>query len=187
MIKVKTVALGALVGVALALAPMSSAFADQRFHGGHWGHGDRGHGWRVWPLFGLTAAVVGTAAAIVAAPFEILADVVNAPYYRPPSGYAPAPVMYNNAPAAYYPAPADQTYYGPPSAPTYNRSTARAYNNQASAPTYYRPPDRTYYHSAPPGYYDARQTYDTPSRSQYGVPPDYYEQQSYAPRYEYRR
>ncbi len=36
--KTKVVALGTLVGVALALAPLSSAFADSRFDR-HWGHG----------------------------------------------------------------------------------------------------------------------------------------------------
>src|SRR5438552_17062418 len=103
--KSKFVALGSLVGVALALAPLSSAFADNRFHG-HWGHGGQwggghgnggysvhgGHGYGGhgcygcwWPL-GLAAAVVGTAAAVVTAPFVALASAANAPYY-----YAPPP------------------------------------------------------------------------------------------------
>jgi hypothetical protein len=94
MVKSKAVALGSLVGVALALAPLSPAFADNRFHGhwgggSHWGHGGQwggghgnggyafrgGHGYGghgcygcFWPL-GLAAAVVGTAAAVVTAPF----------------------------------------------------------------------------------------------------------------------
>ena len=38
--KFRVLVLGSLVGVALALAPLSSAVAD----GGHWGHGG-GHGY----------------------------------------------------------------------------------------------------------------------------------------------
>src|SRR5204862_8307468 len=84
--KSKVVALGSLVGVALALAPLSSAFADDRHgswgHGSHWGgghgnggyavsggHGYGGHGYGYgygghgcygcfWP-FALAGAVVG--------------------------------------------------------------------------------------------------------------------------------
>jgi len=47
--KSKVVVLGSLVGVALALAPLSSAFANDRFNG-HWGHGGNwggGHGYAV--------------------------------------------------------------------------------------------------------------------------------------------
>ena len=103
--KTKVVALGTLVGVALTLAPLSSAFADTRFdhwgHGGHWGggHGNvsysvrgGGHGCRgcLWP-FGLAAAAVGTvaaavvntAAAVVTLPFVALNAAANAPYYAP--------------------------------------------------------------------------------------------------------
>ncbi|HEY4999312.1 MAG TPA: hypothetical protein VII36_09220, partial [Usitatibacter sp.] len=88
MIKYKAVALSSLVGAAIALAPVSSAFADQRFHGGHahvryaghggYGYQGHGHGGYGWPLFGLAAAVVGTAAAIVTAPVAILAAAAEA-------------------------------------------------------------------------------------------------------------
>ncbi len=112
MIKYKAVALDGLIGAALALAPLSSAYADQRVHGGHWGNGGRvqvgyaghggyGYGYGLWPVFGLAAAVVGTAAAIVTAPFAILAAAANAPYYGPAPGYAAPPVTYHAAPPAY--------------------------------------------------------------------------------------
>ena len=42
MTRFKTVALVSLVGAGLALAPLSSAFADDRSHNGHW---DRGGHW----------------------------------------------------------------------------------------------------------------------------------------------
>src|SRR6202795_4070564 len=93
MIRFKAVTLVSLVGVGLALAPLSSAFADIGFRNGQWGHGGHaqvgdpgnggygghggyyggayGHGsgvhggyYGAWPLFGLGAAVVGAAAAI---------------------------------------------------------------------------------------------------------------------------
>jgi len=104
MSKTKVVALGTLVGVALTLAPLSSAFADSRFdkhwgNGSHWGgsHGSasfsvrgggyRGYGCRgcLWP-FGVAAAAVGTvaaavvntAAAVVTLPFVALDRAANA-------------------------------------------------------------------------------------------------------------
>ena len=64
--KTKVVALGTLVGVALALAPLSSAFADTRFNR-HWGHGGNwggGHGNVSYAVRGggYTAVTVATAA-----------------------------------------------------------------------------------------------------------------------------
>ena len=101
--KTKVVAFGTLVGVALALAPLSSAFADTRSnrhsgHGGNWGgghghasyavhgYGYGGHGCYgcLWP-FGLAAAVVTTTAAVVTLPFVALNAAVNAPYYASPA------------------------------------------------------------------------------------------------------
>src|SRR6266851_7964188 len=111
--KSKVVALGSLVGVALALAPLSSAFADDRHgnwgHGSHWGGGHGNGGYAVsggrgyggygygygghgcygcfWPLAlagAVVGAVVNTAAVVVAAPFVALNAAANAPYYGAP-------------------------------------------------------------------------------------------------------
>jgi hypothetical protein len=97
------VALGVLATVALTAAPVSQASA----HGGHW------RGPRL--VFGLAAAVVGTAAVIATAPFRAIAGapvyaapppVYYAPpqqaYYAPPPGYY-APPPYYAAPPGYYP------------------------------------------------------------------------------------
>ena len=136
-------ALNSIVGAALVLAPLSSAYADQRSHGGHWGSGGHarvsygghggygyGHGYGAWPVFGLAAAVVGAAAAIVTAPIALLAAAANAPYYGPALGYAAPPVAYGDASPAYYPAPAAPAYY-PPAASSYYAP---------AAPAYYAPP-----------------------------------------------
>src|SRR5437667_12511042 len=100
MIKHRARAIGAFVGVALAIAPLSSAFAaDKHYRGGYshgysgrsyGGHGYGGHYGRGygWPVFGLAAAVVGTAAAIVTAPIAILSAAAPGPYY---GDYGPAP------------------------------------------------------------------------------------------------
>jgi hypothetical protein len=218
MIRFKAVALGSLIGVALALAPLSSAFADDRSHnghwvrGGHWGHGQTayvvhggyygghaygGHGgyygYGAWPIFGLGAAVVGAAAAIVTAPFALLAAAANAPYYGP--AYSAPPVTYNTAPPAYYGAPAAPAYYDAPAAPTYAPPPV-SYSPPA-APAYYAPPARYY---APPavGYYGApaAPAYYAPPAAQayygaravpayYAPPPGYYGQPSTAPGYSY--
>lgn len=185
--KTKVVALATLVGAALALAPLSSAFADSRFDR-HWGHGSSwgshgnvhysvrgGHGCRgcLWP-FGLAAAAVGTvaaavvntAAAVVTLPFVALDRAANAAYYASPAAYGPPAATYGDAtPSSYYnnAAPA---YYAPP---------ARYYNS-APAPVYYAPP-------AAPAYYNAAPTYNAPPARYYAQPPQYYAQpaQSYAP------
>ena len=195
MIGYKALALVNVVGVTLVLAPLSSASADQRFHDGHRGrgapahvgyagHGGYGYGYGVWPVFGLAAAVVGTAAAIVTAPFAILAAVASGPYYGPAPGYAAPSVTYNDAPPAYYGTPAAPAYYNAPAAPAYYVPPARSYS-RAAAPVYSGPPARAYYRQPPPGDYDPRQAYYTPRAIQYGPPPDYYRQYSPAPRHYY--
>ncbi|MEO9161228.1 MAG: hypothetical protein ABI349_02320 [Casimicrobiaceae bacterium] len=170
MIKFKAVALGSLVGVALVFAPLSSAFADQRFHGGHWGHG---YGYGAWPVIGLAVAVVGTAAAIVTAPFAIASTVANGLYYGPVPSYAAAPVRYYDAPPPAYYAPPARAYYSPP--------TAQVYYGAPVAPAYHGPSARTYY--------DTRRAYYAPRPVQYGQPPDYYGPRSSIPRdyYEQQR
>ena len=61
MTRYKSIALGALLGIVLSLAPLTSAFAQYRHYGGH----------VFWPIAALAGAVVGTAAAIVTAPIAI--------------------------------------------------------------------------------------------------------------------
>ena len=104
----------AVAALAIAVAPVSSASAHYYHHGVLFGVGAVG------------AAIVGTAGALLAAPFVALsAAVPRAPaYYAPPGYYAPPPAYYAPPPGYYAPPPA---YYAPP-------------------PTYY----------APPGYYPPR-------------------------------
>lgn len=104
------VSLGVLATVALAAVPFSQASAHE-----HW----RGPGL----VFGLAAAIVGTAAVIATAPFRAIA---GAPVYA-----APPPVYYAPQQAYYAPPP---VYYAPPPRPVY----------YAQPPVYYAPP---------PGYY----------------------------------
>lgn len=108
----KVVSLGVLATVALTAAPFSPASAHDH---DHW------HGPSL--VFGLAAAVLGTAAFIATAPFRAIA---GAPVYA-----APPPVYYAPPPQAYY-AP-QQAYYAP-------------------APVYYAPP-RPVYYAQPPVYY----------------------------------
>ena len=89
MTQFRAVAFGTLVATALALAPVAPAFAGGSYHhGGHGSHGYHGYhggyGYGAWPVFGLAAAVIGTAAAIVTAPIALLAAAANAPYYGQP-------------------------------------------------------------------------------------------------------
>ena len=173
MTQSKALVSGSLLAIALALAPVSSAFADgNHWHGSSWHGGSNWHGgyhYGVWPVFGVAAAVVGTAAALITLPFAAIAAAANAPYYYGPGpAYAPtaysppayygqpaapyyesqgvAPQAYSQAaPQAYYNAPAAPAYYGPPAAPAYYA---------APAPTYYAPPARIYYSTrAAPAYY----------------------------------
>jgi hypothetical protein len=194
--KTKVVALGTLVGVALALAPLSSAFADTRFdrhwsHGGNWGGGHGhlsyavrggGHGCYgcFWPL-GLAAvavgtvaaAVVNTAAAVVTLPFVALNAAANAPYYAQPAAYGPPVARYDDAPPAYYnnAAPA---YYAPPA----------GYYNSAPAPVYYGPPAAPAYYRAAPAYYAPPARYYAQPAQNYAQPPQYYAPPA-APAYNY--
>jgi hypothetical protein len=106
------VSLGVLATVALAVAPVSQASAHEHWHG-------------PGLVFGLAAAIVGTAAVIATAPFRAIAA---APVYA-----APPPAYYAPPPQAYY-APPQQAYYAPP-------------------PVYYAPPPRPVYYAQPPVYY----------------------------------
>ena len=62
MMKNRSVVVASLLACALAVAPVTSAFAGGRHGGGHFGGG---------PILGLAGAVVATAAAIITAPFAI--------------------------------------------------------------------------------------------------------------------
>jgi hypothetical protein len=151
MTRFKAAAVGTLAMV-LAAAPLTSALANG--NGQHYGHGH--HYWNpLYPVVGLAAAVVGTAAAIVTLPFQIIgAAAAQAPYYGPPpQGYAPqqgyggpgyaAPQAYYPAPAVSYGPPAASYYYGP-SAPYYPPRAAvhggyRGHDGYAANAGYYRP------------------------------------------------
>jgi hypothetical protein len=85
--RLRDAAIVGVTSIALAAAPVSSAFAHHR------------GGPIFWP-FALGAAVVTGAAIVATAPFRALAAPVYAP---PPAYYAPPP--------AYYPPPG---YYAPP-------------------------------------------------------------------------
>src|SRR5438874_1484095 len=114
MNRIRSLALAAIAGTALTLSPLSSAFAQHRHH--HYG--------LFWPVAAavtLTAAVVGTAAAVVTAPIAALATATAPVVYSPPY-VAPAAVFNTTDYAA-----ATPTYYAAP------------------APTYYAPPARVYY------------------------------------------
>ena len=152
MIKYRSVALGSILGTILCLAPLTSAFAQHRYHN------------PFWPVAGLAAAVVGTAAAIVTAPLAIAAAVVNAPYYGPAPAYVAPAAVFNGAPPAYYSAPAPQAYYAPPAPAYYSPPPAADYYGPPAPATYYRlpavryyaPPAPVYYAPAPRYYYDYR-------------------------------
>jgi hypothetical protein len=181
-----------LIASALAIAPMSSALAGGQhwshghayhggYHGAHW-HGGGGY-WRggVWWPVAAAAAVVGTAVALVAAPFVAIGNAVAystyvpppnpAPYYAPQQYYAPqgynapqqnyapsygsAPQHDPSVPSDYYAQPAPQQYY----------------DNAQPAPTY-APPPQDYY--APPATYNAPTNYPPVNNI-------YYRQRSVAP------
>ena len=106
MTRYKAATVGALTAV-LVMAPVASAIAGG--NGSHHGYGHY-YGNPLYPIVGLAAAVVGTAAAIVTLPFQIIgAAAAQASYYPPAQGYG-APGY--AAPPAYYPAPA--VAYAPP-------------------------------------------------------------------------
>jgi hypothetical protein len=129
--------------VALSLLPMGAAQA----HGHDFGHGGGrhfGHGG------GPVGAVVGLAAAIVTAPFALIAAAAeSAPAYGGPA-YAPAPSYYA-PPRAYYPPPA----YAPPPA-YYPPAYAPPPAYYAPPASYYPPPPPPAYYPTPPGYCGVR-------------------------------
>jgi hypothetical protein len=89
MMRLREAAIVGVASIALAAAPVNSAFA--RWHGGP----------VFWP-FALGAAVVTGAAIVITAPFRALA----APLYAPPPGYyPPAPAYYAPPPGYYQPPP----------------------------------------------------------------------------------
>ena len=106
MISKRATAIASVLALALAAAPISSAFASDRHHGGY-GHGGGyrgghgggcGYGYGFNPVVGLATALVGAAAAIVTAPIAIVAAVANAPYYGPGPNYPVGPAAYDAPP-----------------------------------------------------------------------------------------
>jgi len=124
--KFRPLVVGGLVA-ALAIAPVSSAWARDRdhFHGGP----------LFWPFAAAAAVVVG-AATLVTLPFRALAGPPA--YYPGPGYYAPQP--------AYYPPP--QAYYPPPPPPSYYAPQPQAYY-PPQPQAYYAPPPG--YYAPPPG------------------------------------
>ncbi len=154
MTRFKAAGIGALA-IVLAAAPVSSAFGNgggRHYHGGYYVN-------PFYPIFGLAAAVVGTAAAIVTLPFALIGAAARAPYY-PAGAYSGAPVADGYAPAPGYgqPAYAQPGYATPP-----------AYYNSAPAP----------YYAAPQAYAPARPAY----RAAYRAPGSYAPSAGYAPQY----
>jgi hypothetical protein len=92
MMRLRDAAIVGVASIALAAAPVNSAFA--RWHGGP----------VFWP-FALGAAVVAGAAIVATAPVRALA----APVYVPPPSYYPPPGYYAPPPGYYAPPPG---YYG---------------------------------------------------------------------------
>jgi hypothetical protein len=92
MMLIRTSIAAAVAGALLLTAPSAPAAAHERgWHGG-WG----------LPLLG--AAVVGTTAAVLAAPFApgYYAPPPRVYYAAPPVYYAPAPAYYGAPPPVYY-------------------------------------------------------------------------------------
>ena len=111
MMKNRTVLVTSLLAFALAVAPVTSAFAGGRHGGGHYGGG---------PFWGFAGAIVATAAAVITAPFAIAAAVAQAPLYYPPGpAYAGARPAYYNTPTAGPGYSATPAYYSPPQAASY--------------------------------------------------------------------
>ena len=83
MISKRATAIASALVLTLAAAPLSSAFASDRHHGGYGrggGHhgGGYGYGYGFNPVVGLATALVGAAVAIVTAPIALVAAVANA-------------------------------------------------------------------------------------------------------------
>ena len=179
MTKTRVLSVGVFAG-ALALAPMSSALAG----GAHWSHGPSYHGayWHagggywyggVWWPVAAAAAVVGTAVALVAAPFVAIGNAVASSAYVPPPGPAPyyAPQQYYapqgyNAPQQYYaPSYGSAPQYDPSVPPDYYAQRApQRYDNTAQPAPTYAPPTQGYY--GPPATYNAP-TYYPPASTTY--------------------
>jgi hypothetical protein len=179
MTRTKRVAAGAFAAL-LAAAPVASAWAGGYGpHYGNRGHYGHHHYNPLYPVVGLAAAVVGTAAAIVTLPFAVLgAAAAQVPAYYPPAPAARAyyppqasvapPPGYGSgsngyAPYAYYPAPASSNSYAP--APPQYAYPSRAPNEGTRYPQYgdfdgYRGPAANGYYrqDVPPagGYYAPR-------------------------------
>jgi hypothetical protein len=101
MLKYKAAVVSAAVAVALVAAPLSSASAHDRHHGGL--------------IFGLGAAAVVGAATLLTLPIAIATAPFRGPAYYPPPGYyppAPTPAYYAPPPGYYYAPPPG--YYAPP-------------------------------------------------------------------------
>ena len=173
MIKPRAVAIGTLTATILAFGPASPAFADGHSHGGRYhgggGYHGGGYGYGVWPIFGLAAAVVGTAAAIVTLPFRAIAAAASAPYYGPPAAYGPMPDYgYGQPqgyiqPQGYYP---QQGYVQPQSyAPSPNYYPLQGY---VQPPSYAPPPN--YY---PPQSYVQPRAVAPPQVVNQSPPPNY--------------
>ena len=159
----RTVTCG-VAAVAMTVAPMSSASA-------HWHHRYDGGCWFVGCVVG---AVVGTAAAVVTAPFRIVAGAVAPrPYYESPEYGPPA----YDAPDAYDAPPPRDYYDRPPAAygrpDAYDAPPQGYYDSRRDAPDYGpepgygpQPDDR-----APPDAYGPPEGYGPPDEN--GPPPDY--------------
>ena len=194
MTKSRVVTAGIVASV-LLVAPVPSAFADgprwskgasqhgSAYHGGgyrgpawHGGGSYRGPAWNggggywrggIWWPFAAVGAVVGTAAAIVAAPFVAFGNAVaNAPYYAPqPQYYAPQQQYY--APQGYNAQPS----YGdatPPPDYSSQQAPPQYYNNSRPPQGYAPPPQRSY---SPPPTYGAPANYP-PVTTTYQRPPN---------------
>jgi len=159
-----------VLSAALALAPMSSALAGgphwshgpsyhaPAFRGAYWHGGGGGGYWRggVWWPAAAAAAVVGTAVALVAAPFVAIGNAVASATYVPPPSPAPyyAPQQYYYSPQGYN---APQQYYAPSngSAPQYDPSVPPDYHAQPAPQQYYNSAQRApTYAPAPPETYN---------------------------------
>ena len=177
MTKSRVLSAGLIAG-ALVIAPMSSALAGGphwshgasshapayhgRYHGAYW-HGGGGywHGGVWWPA-AAAAAVIGTAAALVAAPFVAIGNAVAYSTYVPPPNPAPyyAPQQ-NYAPQGYN---APQQYYAPSygSAPQHDPSVPPDYYAQPAPQQYYDNAQPAPTYAPPQGYYAPPNTYYRP-------------------------
>ena len=161
MIGNRNLVIGSVLALMLVAAPISSAFAGGRNHGGYGhggGNGGYGYGYGYNPVVGLATALVGVAAAIITAPITILAAVANAPYYGPGTDYSAGPAAYGGPPVApgYYGAPVAPVYYAPPASPVYYGPPAVTYYSPPVVTYYGPPPVRGYYGTAGRGYYGAQ-------------------------------